>query len=198
MGDNLYGPSSKVSSMRPAGNPNSNRSVFDPPSKRRKTQKTSTPINPGPSGFPKRSSVDRQIDLTKDEVELAPHNLTVAEDSDDSLNLRATEGSRPRIANDGRATQRLKAGRRGGESSEVVDTDTETDPIDEYVEPRRKLVTPKGERGKVRGIVQNIESRGGRESGPAKLSLGPSKPVMSLPPRRHPLKVRLFFIKEGG
>lgn len=176
--------------MQPSGNPNSVRGVFNPTpaSKRRKTEEGPSPINPGTSGLPKRSRVDKPIDLTKDD---ASHSPTVTGDSDDSLNLGAAERSKPRIADDGRATQRLKAERRGGRSSKTADTDTEDEPIDEFPAPTKK---PVKEKGVVRGIVQNLESRNGQV--PPKLPLNSYNPLKSVPPGKPGPKVRLFFAEE--
>ena len=178
-----------------SGNPNTTRGVFitEPPNKRRRTEEKSPPINPGPLGHSKRSSVDRHIDLTKDEVELGSHSLTVSEESDDPLNLGAKPRPNPRVVNDGRATRRLRAGRRGGESSKAVDTDEEAEAIEEYPEGTKKRMVPKERGGKVQGIVKNIESRNGGESHTPRLPLVPS--VQLLPPKP---KVRLSFIEDGA
>ena len=189
--NNLHGPlPNKVAAMRPA-NPNSDRTVFiPPPNKRRKTLKTPPPINPGPLSLSKRSSVERHIDLTKDEVGLGPHSSTASGDSDDSLNLLPPSS---RIANDGHATRRLKAGR--GESSKAADSDAEAEAIEEYPEETKKRMTPKDRGGKVQGIVQNIESRNGGEVRRPKLHLNSDNPLVLFPPSKHKTKVRLFFMK---
>ena len=195
MGNTLHGAPTKVSAMRPARNPNSSRSVFDPPNKRRKTQETLPPINLGPSGPPKRSSVTGRIDLTNNDAESSSRSPTVADISDDSLNIGTEKRPSSRVANDGRATQRLKGSHRGGISSKAVDTDSETEPIEYYPEPERKPMIPKEKKGKVQDLVRNFESRDDGESYTPKLNFKPRPPLLSTKPK---LKVRLFFIEEGG
>ena len=192
MTDNLRGHTSKVSSMQSRGNPNSSATIFIPKTKRQKTQKTSPPINPGPSGPSKRNSFDKPIDLTTDDAEPLSLRSAVLDDSDDSLNLGAAERSKPRIANDGRATQRLIAERRGGEPSKVVDTDTETEAIEEFPVPEKKSVKEKG--GVVRNLVRGIESRNGRD--PPKLALNLNNPLASIPSGKSGLRVRPLFTEE--
>jgi hypothetical protein len=116
------------------------------------------------------------------------HSSTVADDSEDSLNLGAAERSKARITGDGHATRRLRADNRGGESSKVVNSDTETEPIDEFPSQPKKG-------GKVQRIVQNIESNGGKPH-PPKLRLGPSNPLDSLPTNHKP-RVRHFTEGES-
>jgi len=182
--------------MRPAGNPNRSRGVFDPPSKRRRTHETSPPINPGPSGPPKQIFVDGQIDLTSNDVESISHTPTVADLSDDSLNLGTEKQSSSRIANDGRATQRLKTSHRGAAPSKVVDTDSETEPIDSFPEIKwgRRMMPEEKKGEKVGKIVRDIESRGAGESHPRRLDLRSGPPV---PSTKHNQKVRLIFTGEG-
>ena len=141
------------------------------------------PRNPGPSILSKPDPLDKPIDLTTDDAELVSHGSTVADDSEDSLNLGAAERSKARIVDDGRATQRLKADRRGGESSKVVNSDTETEPIDEFPSQQKKG-------GKVQSIVQKIERNGGKLLAP-KLQLAQGNPLSSLS-ATHKQKVRLF------
>ena len=196
MEDTLHGTHTKVSSMRPAGNPNSGGSVFDPPNKRRKTHETSLPINPGPSGPPKWTSADGQIDLTNNDADSVSRSQTDADiASDDSLNLGSGKRSNPRIANDGHATQRLKGSHRGGESSKAVDTGSEAEGIDYFPEPRWGQMMSKEKKVDVRNMVRNIESRDDGGSHPPKLNLKNGPP---LPPTKPKPKVCLFFIEEGG
>lgn len=110
------------------------------------------------------------------------HSSTVADDSDDSLNLGAAERSKTRIADDGRATQRLKADHKGGESSKAANSDMETESIDEFPSQPKK-------RGKVHSMVRNLERNGGKLH-PPKLPLTSSNPLSLLPPNHKP-KVRL-------
>ena len=174
--------------MQATGNPNSHRTVFNDPSplhepKRRKTQETSSPRKLGSSTLSK----PKPIDPTKGDAELVSHGSTVA-DSDDSLNLGAETRSKPRIAGDGSATRRLKADHGGGESSKVVNSDTETEPIDEF--PSQPKTG-----GKVRGIVENIERKSTKPH-PPKLQLVSNNPLNLLLANNKP-KVRLFTEGEG-
>jgi len=103
--------------------------------------------------------------------------------------MGAAERSKARIASDFRATRRLKAGHRGGESSKAVNSDPETGPIEESSSrPKR--------RGKVQNMVQNIE-RNGVGPRPPKLQLSPDNPLSSLPVSRK-LKVRLLLKGKVG
>jgi len=179
-----------ASSMQPAGNPNGKRSVFEMPNKRQRTQKISPSINSGPSGS-KQSSVDRRIDLTNSDAESSSRTPTVAEISDDSLNLGAEKRSSSRIVNDGRATQRLKGSHRGGESSKAVEMDSETEAIGSFPEP--KWMRMKGKGVHVQNMVRNFESRSGGGAHPPKLELTSGAP---LPPTKHNPKVRLTFIED--
>ena len=108
----------------------------------------------------------------------------VADDSEDSLNLGAEKRSKARIAGDGHATQRLKAGPRGGKPAETLDSDTETEPIEEFPAQQRK--------GVVRTIVRNFE----RNHAP-KLPLNSDNPLVSLPLTNHKSKVGLLTKEEG-
>ena len=130
--------------MPVTGNPNSGRNVFNGSPHEHKRRRTSFP---GPS---RREILGKPIDLTKDGAELASHSSTVADDSDDSLSLGATERSKAHIADDGRATQHLKADHRGGKSSRIANSDTETEPLDELPSQPKKG-------GKAQSIVQNLE-----------------------------------------
>ena len=141
------------------------------------------------------------IDLTKDDAELASHSSTVADDSDDSLNLRAEEPPKMRIADDGRATQRLKEDHRGGGPSKAVDVDTEIEQIDEFPVLTRKEGKVRNmarniEEGKVRGMARNPEHTGGKSHAP-KLDLSTSNPLASLLTGKPKSKVRLFT-ENGG
>jgi len=168
------------------GNPNSCHAVFTPDRKRRRTQDTPFPRRPGPPPPPRRGPPDKPIDLTKDDAELVSYSSTAADDSEDSLNLGAAERSKARIAGDGRATRRLKAGQRSGESSKVVNPDSEMEPIEEFLpQPKRG--------GRVKSMVQNIERNGAH---PPKLQLFTENPLNSLSVSRK-LKVRLFTEGEG-
>lgn len=185
--NNIHDRPSKGPSAPVPGNPNSHRTVFSGQSrerKRRKTEETSSSRQPGPSTLPNQGLSDRQIDLTKDDVELVSHSSTVADDSEDSLNLGAEERSKIRIADDGPSTRRLKADRRGGESSKAVNPDVQTEPIEEY--PSQL---------KVKSMVQRIEQHGGK---PQKLALGWQNPLDHVSPTNRKQKVRLFIEKEGG
>jgi len=99
--------------MPSKGNPNSRGSVFEPwgDPRRQKTQKQSSLRESGPSGLSERSFLNKPIDLTKDDAEVVPHNSTIIDDSNDSLNPGAAERSKTRIADDGSATRSLKADR---------------------------------------------------------------------------------------
>jgi len=154
-------------------------------------------MNPGPPRPPKLSLVDRQIDLTNNDAESSSRSPTVADISDDSLNIKSEKRTSPRIANDGRATQRLKGSHRGGESSKAVGTGSETEAITYFPEPKskRKQMMPKEKGVNVQSMVRNFESRRGGEPDPPKLELKLAAP---LPPTKHNPKVRLIFIEEGG
>jgi hypothetical protein len=195
MSTTLHDRPSKISSMR-GGNPNSSGAVFNSShaQKRRKTRKTSPPRNTGPS------SLSKQIDLTKEDAELVSYSSTVADDSEDSLNLGTAERSRSRIAGDGRATQRLKADCGGGESSKAVDTDTETEAIEDFPVPTRKPAVVGGKGGVVRNMVRDYESNNGKSRAP-KLNLNssnPSNPLNPLSSGKPRLKVRFLFTEEEG
>ena len=178
--------------MRPAGNPNSSHSVFNLPNKRQRTHETTPLINAGPSGPHKHSSIDRQIDLTNNDVESISRSPT---DSEDSLNLGSEKRPSSRIANDGRATQRLKGSHRSGKSSKAVDTGSEVEGIDDFPVTKWGQMMPKEQKVNVRSMVRNLESRGGGESHPRKLNLKSGAPLPST--KRNP-RVRLFFIEKGG
>jgi len=151
---------------------------------------------PEPLPLVRRGPLDKPIDLTRDDAELVSHSSTAADDSDDSLNLGAEERSKARIASDGRATRRLKAGHRGGESSKVVNPDSDTEPIEgSSSQPIEESSSRPKKRGKVQSMVQNIE-RNGVGSRPPKLPLTPDNPLNSLPGSHKP-KVRLFIDGEG-
>jgi len=198
MANNIDGHPGKGPSVPTKGNPNSHRSVFEPlhEPKRRKTQETSSPRKPGPSGHSKRAFLDKPIDLTKDDAELVSHISTVADDSDDSLNLGAAERSKARIAGDGRATQRLKADHGGGESSKAVDTDTETEAIEEFPISTGEPTMVKGKGGRVRAIARNFELNGGKPD-PPKLPLNSGNPFNPLSLANRKPRVRLFTEEEG-
>ena len=80
------------------------------------------------------------------------HSSTAADDSEDSLNLGAEKWSKARITGDGRATRRLKASPRGGESSDALNLDTEKEPIEEYPPQPRK-------RENVQTVIPNVEHK---------------------------------------
>ena len=166
-----------------------------PDRKRRRTQDTSLPRKPEPLPLVRRGPFDKPIDLTRDDAELASHSSTAADDSEDSLNLGAEERSKARIASDGRATRRLKAGHRGGESSRVVNPDSETEPIEGSSSQPIEESSSRPKKGKVHSMVQNIE-RNDVGSRPPKLQLIPDNPLNSLPVNHKP-KVRLFTEGEG-
>ena len=110
---------------------------------------------------------------------------TAADDSEDSLNLGAEKRSKARIAGDGRATQRLKAGPTGGKSSDVINSDTETELIEEYPsQPRNK--------GKGQTIIRNIESKNA-----PKLQLTSNNPLDQLSPVNLKSKVDFLAEEEG-
>ena len=189
----MDGHPGKGPSVVTKGNPNSHRSVFElqRESKRRKTQETSSSRKPGPSDLSKRVFLEKPIDLTEDDAELVSHISAVADDSDDSLNLGAAERSRVRIAGDGHSTQRLKADHGGGESSKAVDTDTETEAIEEFPVP----TMAKGKVGMVRAIARKFEHEGGKPH-PPKLPLNSGNPFNPLLPANPKPKVRLFTEEE--
>lgn len=108
------------------------------------------------------------------------HSSIVTDDSEDSLNLGAEKRSKTRIASDGRATQRLKADPRSGKSSEVLNSDTETEPIEEFPSQPRK----RG--GVVKDLVRSFE----RNDAP-KLQLTSDNPLNLLPLANHKPKVGL-------
>jgi hypothetical protein len=168
---------------RRPGNPNSTRTVFDRQheSKRRRTQET--PI-PGPSTLSKQGPLDKSIDLTNDDTEPVSRSSMVTDDSEDSLNLGAEKRSRARVAGDGHATQRLRAGSRGGKPPEVLNSDTEIEPIEEF--------PPQPRKGVVQTIVRNIE----RNNVP-KLQLNSDNPLNLLPLANRKLKVGPLTEEEG-
>jgi len=189
----MDGHPGKGPSVLAKGIPNNHRSVFElrRESKRRKTQETSSPRKPGPSGLSKRGFPGKTIDLTKHDVELESHISTVADDSDDSLNLRRYK---THIADDDRATQRLKADHRGGESSNAVDMD-EAEAIENFPVPTGETTTVKGKRGMILALVQNVVWN--TEKLPAPRSpLNPSNPLNPLPSAYRKPKVRLFTEEE--
>lgn len=191
MTDNLRVRPSKGPPVQTGGNPNSIRTVFGPPPapKRRRTEKGTSLTNPGTSRLSRRHSVDKPIDLTEDDIR---HSPTLIDDSDDSLNLGAVERSKSRIANDGRATQRLKTEHRGGESSKTAGTDTESESIEEFQAPTKKPVKEKV--GVVRDRIKDFESLNG--GAPPRLKLDLSNPLKSIPPRKPKPNV-CPFINEG-
>lgn len=184
MTNNINGHSGKGPT---AGNPNKFNSVFES-RKRRKTHETSSPRKPGPSDLSRQGFFDGSIDLTNEESDLPSRSSTATGESEDSLNLGAAERSK-RIVDDGRATRLLKADRRGGEPSKLVNIDTETDPIDEFPGKAKKET-------KVLSMARNFELNGGKPHTP-KLRFNQSNPLDSLPPVNHRPKACLFTEEEG-
>lgn len=157
LASNLNGHPSRGSS----GNPNSHSSVFSSHThKRAKTQ--STPFS------------RKEIDLTGDDPEPIPRGQAAADDSDDSLNIGAQEGSRSRIAHDGHATRRLRAERGDAGPSKVAHSDTETDQIEEFPEKPGKVLT----------LAHRYEARNAAVR--PKLELKPGNPLSSLPSKHKP------------
>jgi hypothetical protein len=111
------------------------------------------------------------------------YSSTDTDDSEDSLDLGADNRSKVRIAGDGRATQRMKAGPGGGKSSEILNSDVETEPIEEYPPHARK-------KGKVQTVIRNIERKGA-----PKLQLSSDYPLDLLPPAD--LKSKVGFLAEA-
>jgi len=198
MANNIDGHPGNGPSVSTIVNPNTHRSVFEPlrEPKRRKGQQSSSPRKPGPSGLSKRAFLDKPIDLTEDDAELVSHTSTVADDSDDSLDLRTVERSKARIADDLRATQRLQACHGGGQSS-AVDADTVTEVIEEFPVSTGEPMMVKEKGGRVPGATRNIESRNDGKIHTHGSPPNPSEPSNSLPPESHKPKVRLFDEEEG-
>lgn len=119
-----------------------------------------------------------------------PHNL---DDSDDSLNLKSGKHPRLRIAGDGPDTQRLKAGRRGGESSKAVKSDPDTDAITEYTAKEERIVPNLIRKFERNGRKPHISN--GRDPHIPKLPLEEGNPLKPLV--NHKLKVRPFTEEEG-
>jgi len=199
MANNIDGHPGNGPSVSTIVNPNTHRSVFEPlrEPKRRKTQQSSSPRNHGPSGLSKRAFLDKPIDLTEDDAELVSHTSTVADDSDDSLDLRTAERSKARITDDLRAIQRLQVCHGGGEPPKAVDADTETEAIVEFPLPTGESMMVKGKGGRVPGVMRNIESRNDGKIHTHGSPPNPSEPLNSLPPESHKPKVRLFTEEEG-
>lgn len=193
MSNNLGNHSTKGPPPPSAGNPNSGASVFTRAPKRRKTQNTPSSTNSGSSDVSKHRSVDRAIDLTEDDAEPPLHGPTAADDSGDSLNIRPAGQSRSRIADDGRATRRLRADHRGGGSSKAADPGMETDEIEDFPGP----TTAKEQKGKVRNMVQALEYRSGGRSTAPRLNLAPDHPALSGSEKFKP-SVHLPLLKRKG
>ncbi|KAF9777986.1 hypothetical protein BJ322DRAFT_1114528 [Thelephora terrestris] len=137
------------------GNPNRRATVFASSShKRPKTQSTSHQRKP--------------IDLTTDDAEPLLRSATAADDSDDSLNL-----GRRRIADDGHATLRLRAGRKDTESLKLTHSDTEPDPIEDFPD-----IKANDKPGKVSKMIRRYEGR--TSGGHPKLELKPGNPLLPL------------------
>jgi hypothetical protein len=162
---------SGIGGNKHTGNPNKVASVFTPREhKRLKTQSTSTPRE--------------NIDLTADDAGPVSHTSVVAEDSDDSLNLR---DPKERIAKDGPATRRLNERRDAG-SSKAVHSDTETEGIDDFPETTRKPV------GRVEEKIRFYEF----QNGTPKLPLELSNPLVNVLPKKPTSKASLLFTGKEG